>query len=201
MNILSDLIPAKARKAVYAVVGLLSLLAAIPDLFPASWAPKVVAVLAALSSALAVGNVAPKDKPGGDPPKDAGFVMLRLLVVLSLVAAFMLAVGAAIPADAAGSFTIDRAPAVGQVSTIDGSELCPAGGCSFTTSVTYRTPGCCGRVVTIVQLGRTAVVQWAASALDATHGYVTIVMVVGIPNPANHLVRTTTFQQSVVVAT
>jgi len=87
MSFLSDLIPAKWRKVVYAVVGLLSLFAAIPGLFPESWNGKLVAVLAALSSALAVGNVAPKDEPGGDPPKDAGQSTIVVVVcVLAIIA-------------------------------------------------------------------------------------------------------------------
>ncbi len=88
MNFLSDLIPAKWRKVVYGVVGLLSLLAAIDGLLPESWAPKTVAILAALSSALAVGNVAPKDEPGGDPPKDdAGqSTIVTVVCVLAIIA-------------------------------------------------------------------------------------------------------------------
>ena len=87
MNFLNDLIPAKARKAVYALVGLLSLLAAIPDLLPEAWQAQAVAVLAVLSSALAVGNVAPKDEPGGDPPADAGqSTIVTVVCVLAIIA-------------------------------------------------------------------------------------------------------------------
>ncbi len=92
MSVLSDLIPAGARKAVYAAVGFLSLLAAIPDLLPAGWAAKTVAVLAALSSALAVGNVAPKDQAGGDPPAgpDRGDIGLSVLFHIVALVAFLI---------------------------------------------------------------------------------------------------------------
>jgi hypothetical protein len=90
MNFLSDLIPAKWRKVVYGTVGLLSLLAAIPGLLPEAWQAQAVAVLAVLSSALAVGNVAPKDQPGGDPPKDAGqSTIITVVCVLAIIALCM----------------------------------------------------------------------------------------------------------------
>ena len=87
MNFLADVIPAKWRKAIYAIVGLLSAVALIPDLLPDPWGPKVVAVLAVLSSALAVGNVAPKDEAGGDPPKDEGqSTIITVVCVLAIIA-------------------------------------------------------------------------------------------------------------------
>lgn len=55
--ILKDLIPAKYRQAVYAVVALVSAIVAIPDLIPGPWATKAAAAAATLSSLLAAGNV------------------------------------------------------------------------------------------------------------------------------------------------
>jgi hypothetical protein len=92
MNFLSDLIPAKWRKVVYGTVGLLSLLAAIPGLLPEAWQAQAVAVLAVLSSALAVGNVAPKDQPGGDPPKDAGLAFLEVVIIIIALAVVVIAI-------------------------------------------------------------------------------------------------------------
>lgn len=60
MNPLRDLIPAKYRQVVYAVVALASAVVAVPGLIPGPIAAKVTAAVAALTSVLAAGNV---DKP------------------------------------------------------------------------------------------------------------------------------------------
>lgn len=104
------------------------------------------------------------------------------------------------PPPAATTFTVDQTPTVGVTSTIDASALCPNGGCSFAGSVTWRSPGCCGATHTIIQLERDAVMHWTPTALDATRQYVTIIVKVGVPNPANHLVLVSTYAQSFVVA-
>lgn len=116
----------------------------------------------------------------------------------SVVVGLAIAVAFAVPANAADTFTVDTAPQVGVTSTIDATAIVPWNA-SVTTSVVWRSPGCCGATHTIAQLGRTPVTHWTPTALDATRAYVIIVVDVGTPNPANRLIRHTIYQQSFVV--
>lgn len=57
MNPLKNLIPARYRQVVYAVVALASAVVAVPGLVPGPIAVKLTALVATLSSLLAAGNV------------------------------------------------------------------------------------------------------------------------------------------------
>lgn len=121
---------------------------------------------------------------------------LKFTSLAVAVAAF---VSFAVPAARAdATFTLDVAPRVGQTSTVDASAVVPTGA-SVTTSVQWRSPGCCGATHILVQLGRTPVTTWTPTAGDAMHAYVIIVVDVGVLNPANHLVRHTVYAQSYIV--
>lgn len=121
--------------------------------------------------------------------------MKKLTSVALVAAAF---VTFATPAHAATSFTVDVAPTVGVTSTIDASAVVPWNA-SVTTSVQWRSPGCCGAMHVLLQLGRTPVTHWTPQPLDATREYVIVLVDVGVPNPVNHLVKHTTYAQAFVV--
>lgn len=94
----------------------------------------------------------------------------------------------------ATSFTNDT-PTVGVTTTLDASTLCPVQACSYTWSVVWQDAHFA--VHTITQLGRTAQVAWTPGAEEAAHGYVVVLVNVGVPQ--GRRVQNSTYQQSFVV--
>lgn len=92
MNKLADIFPATIRKVIYTVLGTAVALEAIFDVVEDGIEGKILAALTVLGFTMAVGNVAPKDEPGGDPPQDEGLALIELLVggcILILIAWFL----------------------------------------------------------------------------------------------------------------